>query len=328
MKKINQLLRFDPILKERIWGGEKLKTLLSKKSDKKNIGESWEISDVDKDISIVLKGSLKGRKLKDLISEYKGDLVGNKIYRQFGENFPLLIKFVDAKEALSIQLHPDDKLAKERHNSFGKTEMWYVIQANEKSNLIVGFKKDTNKQEYLHHLENKTLPNILNFDEAKEGDAYFIPTGRIHAIGGGVLLAEIQQTSDITYRIYDWERQDNNGNYRELHTEQAIEAIDYKAHKSYKTEYQKKKNESIEIISCHYFTTNILPIEKAFSFSVNHSAKDSFVIYICVKGEVLVEFNQQSELLEIGQTLLVPACINKIKISSNMNSELLEVFIN
>lgn len=323
--KINQFLKFEPILKEKIWGGEKLISLLSKKSHRKNIGESWEISDVKGETSTVANGNLKGIDLKQLIANYKGDLVGDKIYKVFGENFPLLIKFIDAKEALSIQLHPNDALAKERHNSFGKTEMWYVMQADENANLIVGFKKEVKKEEYLEHLENNSLLDILNVDAVSEGDVYFIPTGRVHAIGAGVLLAEIQQTSDVTYRIYDWERKDAEGESRDLHTNEALEALDYTIQNSYKTTYQKKENSVSEIISCPYFTTNILPIKK--TIKVNHSDKDSFVIYMCVKGGVTFNHNGNEEVLNFGETLLVPACFKEFSIDSNETSELLEIFI-
>lgn len=323
--KITQFLKFEPILKEKIWGGEKLMNLLSKKSHRKDIGESWEISDVKGDTSAVANGNLKGIDLKQLIANYKGDLVGDKIYEVFGENFPLLIKFIDAKEALSIQLHPNDELAKERHSSFGKTEMWYVLQADENANLIVGFKEKVTKEEYLQHLENNSLLDILNVDAISEGDVYFIPTGRVHAIGAGVLLAEIQQTSDVTYRIYDWERKDAEGKSRDLHTNEALEALDYTIQDSYKTTYQKKENSTSEIISCPYFTTNILPIKK--TIKVNHSDKDSFVIYMCVKGAVTFNHNGNEEILNFGETLLVPACFNEFSIDSNETSELLEVFI-
>ena len=322
---MNQLLKFEPILKDKIWGGKKLATLLNKKSDRKDIGESWEISDVENDTSIVSNGNLAGKDLKQLIAEFKGDLVGEKIYQHFGEKFPLLIKFIDAKEALSIQLHPNDNLAKKRHNSFGKTEMWYVMQADEKANLIVGFQKEVTPQEYIHHLENKTLTDILNIDEVKKGDVYFIPTGRVHAIGAGVLLAEIQQTSDITYRIYDWDRPNPDGTFRDLHTEEAIDAIDYSAKENYKTDYSEKENKASEIVSCPYFTTNILPING--EISVNHSDKDSFVIYMCVAGEVVFEYENQQEKLQNGETILVPASIKNIKISSTEKAELLEVYI-
>ena len=299
--------------------------LLNKESDKTNIGESWELSDVEENVSIVSNGSLKGKTLKDLIVKHKSDILGKKVYDVFGDNFPLLIKFIDAKKALSIQLHPNDDLAKKRHNSFGKTEMWYVMQADKYSNLIVGFKKDSTKEEYLYHLENKSLLSILNTDVIEKGDAYFIPTGRIHAIGAGVLLAEIQQTSDITYRVYDWDRQTLDGTYRDLHTKEALEAINYSADESYKTPYFKKENKSSEIISCQYFTTNILPV--VGEIDINHQEKDSFVIYMCIAGKVEFQYENQNEKLQIGETLLIPASIKEIQIFSDEKSELLEVYI-
>ena len=322
---MNQFLKFDPILKDKIWGGEKLKNLLNKKADRKDIGESWEISDVEGDTSVVSNGGLKGKNLKELISTFKGDLVGEKVFVQFAEKFPLLIKFIDAKEALSIQLHPHDDLAKKRHNSFGKTEMWYVMQADEKANLIVGFQKEVTPEEYVHHLENKSLTDILNIDEVKAGDVYFIPTGRVHAIGAGVLLAEIQQTSDITYRIYDWDRQDSEGNYRDLHTDEAIDAIDYAVKDSYKTDYEKHNNSATQIISCPYFTTNILPITDVVF--LDHSDKDSFVIYMCVNGGATFITENQKETLSKGETILVPNALNKFSIHPAEDTELLEVYI-
>lgn len=323
--KINQLIKFEPILKDKIWGGEKLASLLNKQSKRKDIGESWEISDVEGDTSMVINGHLKGKNLKELISEFKSDLVGEKIYTHFGEKFPLLIKFIDAKEALSIQLHPNDTLAKERHNSFGKTEMWYVMQSDKNANLIVGFQKEVSSEDYVKHLDSKSLLDILNVDEVQKGDVYFIPTGRVHAIGAGVLLAEIQQTSDITYRIYDWDRPNPDGTFRDLHSEEAIDAIDYSAKDSYKTVYSKKENASSEIVSCQYFTTNVLPIKG--EVSINHQEKDSFVIYMCVEGNVTFQYENQTEKLKTGETILVPACIKKIKIIADEASELLEVYI-
>lgn len=325
MRILNQFIKFEPILKEKIWGGEKLANLLNKHSNKPNVGESWEVSDVEGNTSIVTNGELKGKNLKELIELYKSDLVGEQIFKNFGNKFPLLIKYIDAKEALSIQLHPNNKLAQERHNSFGKTEMWYVMQADDKANLIVGFQKDSDKEEYVQHLENKKLLDILNVDEVNSGDVYFIPTGRIHAIGAGVLLAEIQQTSDITYRIYDWDRQDDQGNYRELHTELALDAIDYKSQARYSTAYDKKENSASEIVSCPYFTTNVLPLNG--SIEVNHNDKDSFIIYMCVEGEVTFSNDLNKETIKMGETILIPAKIKDFTINSSVKSELLEVYI-
>ncbi|WP_117883342.1 type I phosphomannose isomerase catalytic subunit [Aureibaculum luteum] len=319
-------LKFEPILKERIWGGKKLNSVLNKVTDKENIGESWELSDVKGDVSIVANGKYKGKSLEFLINEYKDTLLGKKVYKNFGNNFPLLIKFIDAKEALSIQLHPNDALAKKRHNSFGKTEMWYVMQADKAANLIVGFQKHSNKEEYLKHLENKSLLEILNVDEVEKGDVYFIPTGRIHAIGAGVLLAEIQQTSDVTYRIYDWDRKDDQGNGRELHTELALDAIDYSAIDTYKSDYTSEVNASINIVDCQYFTTNIIELEG--KISIDNSAKDSFVIYMAVDGNVTICYNDDKEIqLNKGETVLMPACLSQYVLKSEEKSEVLEVYI-
>ena len=324
---INYPIKFKPILKETIWGGEKLMTVLNKHSDVKNIGESWEISSVDRNISIVANGKLKGESLENLLIIYRDALVGKKVFNEFSYKFPLLIKYIDAKEALSIQLHPNDKLAKERHNSFGKTEIWYVMQADEGGNLIVGFKENSNKEEYLEHLKHKSLLEILNVDKVQNGDVYFIPTGRVHAIGAGVMLAEIQQTSDVTYRIYDWDRKDTRGNYRKLHTELALDAIDYKAQEEYRTLYNKTLNKQSNIIDCQYFTTNIIPIKG--KIDIDHSNKDSFVIYMCVKGEATIHYSEDEvETVSYGETILIPAILKEFSISSKNHSELLEIYIN
>lgn len=322
---IKEPLKFIPILKEKIWGGEKLNKLLKKKSDKKNIGESWEISDVENEMSIVANGKLKGQSIQDVIEQYKGELVGEKVYQHFGNKFPLLIKFIDAKEALSIQLHPNDKLAKKRHNSFGKTEMWYVMQADKNANLIVGFKEKVNSETYKKHLQEKTLLKILNSELVEKGDVFFIPTGRVHAIGAGVLLAEIQQTSDVTYRIYDWDRKDDKGNYRELHTENALEALDFEVKNSYKTNYKVKVNKESTIVECPFFTTNIIIVDG--EINVNHTNKDSFIIYMCVSGNVIFANNNFELELNYGETILIPNSLNHFEIKSNKKSELLEVFI-
>jgi len=316
-------IKFQPILKEKIWGGTKLKTILNKKSDASNVGESWEISDVDGDTSIVSNGELKGVTLKQLLSTYQEELIGKKNFEQFGEKFPLLIKFIDAKEDLSIQLHPNDELAAKRHNSFGKTEMWYVMQADNDANLIVGFNQKVTPEVYLEHLENKTLPKILNFDNVSEGDTYFIEVGRVHAIGAGVMLAEIQQTSDITYRVYDWDRKDDEGNERELHNDLAIEAIDFDMKEDFRVAYSKKEGQENNMVSCPYFTTNYIHLTKSIS-KVNRY--DSFIIYMCVEGEAKVTIEGFSETIKKGETILIPAALKELELDSN-NAKLLEVYV-
>lgn len=316
-------LKFNPILKDKIWGGQKLKTLLNKQGNLLNIGESWEISDVEGDTSIVSNGFFKGKSLKYLQEKFTENLIGKKNYKVFENKFPLLIKFIDAKEDLSIQLHPNDKLSLKRHNSFGKTEMWYVMQADKDSNLIVGFNKKMDSNLYLNHLKKKTLPDILNFDAVKEGDVYFIQAGKIHAIGAGVMLAEIQQTSDITYRVYDWGRVDNQGNSRELHNDLAIDAIDFNMDDDFRVNYKTIKNKSNKMINCPYFTTHFIHITSTVK-KVN--TFDSFIIYICIEGEAKIVTDDFEETILKGETLMLPAVLKKYKIISN-NAKFLEVYV-
>ncbi len=223
-------LKFKPILKDKIWGGAKLRDVLGKKASDK-AGESWEISSVEGDISIVENGFLAGNSLLEVAEVYMGDLVGDSIFDRFGVEFPLLIKFIDAADFLSVQVHPDDAMARERHNSYGKTEMWYIVESDQ-GELIAGFNRKLDREQYLRHFNGGSLKEILNHEAVAPGDIYFMPAGRIHAIGPGVLLAEIQQTSDVTYRIYDWDRIDDQGNPRELHTDLALDAIDFSFHSS------------------------------------------------------------------------------------------------
>ncbi|GAB5564358.1 MAG: class I mannose-6-phosphate isomerase [Winogradskyella sp.] len=323
MKEPLHPLKFQPILKDKIWGGEKLIKQFNKASNSKILGESWEISTVPNDVSIVSNGALKNKSLQELLETYKTDLLGKKNYGRFGNDFPLLIKFIDAKQDLSIQLHPDDKLAKERHNSFGKTEMWYVMQADDDANLIVGFNQKMNKETYLKHLEDKTLTQILNFDKVKEGDTYFIEAGRVHAIGAGVLLAEIQQTSDVTYRVYDWDRVDAEGNSRELHNDIAIDAFNFEMEDDFRVEYDTKQNVSNEMVSCPFFTTNFLELDASRSIENTH---DSFLIYMCVDGEIEITTENTKDAISKGETILIPASIERFIINSDY-AKLLEVYV-
>ena len=316
-------LKFQPILKDKIWGGEKLITNFNKSSNSKILGESWEISTVPGDISIVSNGKLKGKTLQELINEFKAKFLGETNFKRFGEQFPLLIKFIDAKQDLSIQLHPNDELAKKRHNSFGKTEMWYVMQADTDANLIVGFNQKMDKDTYLKHLEDKTLTQILNFDKVKTGDTYFIEAGRVHAIGAGVLLAEIQQTSDVTYRVYDWDRVDANGNERDLHNDIAIDAFNFEMKDNFRVDYKKTKNEANTMVSCPFFTTNYVELDANCTKKNNH---DSFIIYMCVDGEVEICTETSKDTICKGETILIPAAIKDYELISN-NAKLLEVYV-
>ena len=315
--------KFQPILKDKIWGGQKLQKILKKPTTSAEAGESWEISDVQGDTSIVSNGTMAGTSLKSLMELHTTELLGHKNFQQFGTKFPLLIKFIDAKLALSVQLHPNDALAKSRHNSFGKTEMWYVVQADSDSNLIVGFNQPMTKELYLKHLEAKTLERILNFDKVDAGDTYFIEVGRIHAIGAGVLLAEIQQTSDITYRVYDWDRVDSEGNHRELHNDIALEAFDFDMPDNYRVNYSRDSQTSTELVSCPYFTTNVIEVKTSLLVKNNH---DSFMIYMCVEGSAVINIEGYQTEFSMGETVLIPACIKSFSISTN-HAKLLEVYI-
>jgi mannose-6-phosphate isomerase len=314
-------LQFEPILKERIWGGEKLKTILNKPIVSKITGESWELSTVQGDVSVVANGVLKGKSLMDLIEETPDAILGTKVYERFGKQFPLLFKYLDAREDLSIQVHPNDKLAKERHNSFGKTEMWYVMQADADARIIVGFKEDSSKEEYLKHLNDNTLVSILDDVKAKAGDVFFLETGTVHAIGAGLVVAEIQQTSDITYRLYDFDRVDAQGNKRELHVDLALDAINYNKVDTQK-KYDSKANTSNVVVDCPYFTTNFLPLENKLEVS---KSGETFTVYMCIEGSFEIEYDGFKHTYIKGDTVLVPAAINAFALSGK--ASILEIYI-
>jgi mannose-6-phosphate isomerase len=318
-------LKFTPISKYRIWGGEKLNTELNKNFNAENNGESWEISDVEGDETKTANGALIGKTLKELINEYKGDFVGNAVYEKFGNEFPLLIKFIDAKTPLSIQVHPSDEIAKQRHNSFGKNEMWYVMQADENAELIVGFESKLNKSSYQEYLETDKVLEVMHHETVQKGDTFYIPTGRVHAIGAGVLLAEIQQTSDITYRIYDYDRVDiQTGKKRDLHNDLALDVIDFEVQDYYKTDYLKEFNTSNKLVYSPYFKTNYLKVRG--SLPKDYATIDSFVIYICVSGLIKIIENEATYTVKKGETILIPASINSIELIAEDESEILEIY--
>ena len=316
-------IKFTPILKHKIWGGKKLNQILHKESDANDIGESWEISAVDNDISVIANGCYKNQTLQVLLDEQKEKLVGKKVYRTFKNNFPLLIKFIDANTDLSVQLHPNDKLAMQRHKSFGKTEMWYIMQSESNSRLILGFKDGITSEDYQKHLKEKSIVSILNEVSVAEGDTYFLPTGTVHAIGSGILLAEIQQTSDITYRLYDWDRVDAFGNERALHIEDTIEAINFE-YKGEKSDYIQEENGTVNLVRCNYFTTNHLYLTE--NKKMNYANLDSFVIYMCVFGTAELTSTDFTVKIITGETVLLPASLSEFTIETS-GVKFLEVFI-
>jgi mannose-6-phosphate isomerase len=315
-------LKFEPILKPKVWGGSALKHLFFKEAEGK-VGESWELSGVKDNVSVIANGPFTGMDIMALIQKFDADLVGEKVFKQFGNTFPLLFKFIDAHQDLSVQLHPGDALAEKRHNSFGKTEMWYIIAAEENARLILGFNRPMDKENYLHYLSENKLPDILHNESVQPGDVFLIPPGTVHAIGSGVLLAEIQQTSDITYRIYDWDRPDTDGNYRELHTELALEAINYNAPEA-RIKYTRALDRPVRLCTTSYFEVNKLQVTHDLSRDL--SKIDSFTVYMCIEGSAVFETGGFSETIKKGETILIPAIFAEVNIKTQ-NANFLEVYI-
>ena len=319
-------LKFRPIYKHRIWGGTRLKELFNKDfSPLPNCGESWELSGVNENLSVIENGFLTSNNISELIEIYMGDLVGDKVFEKYGSEFPLLIKLLDTSSFLSIQVHPDDTYAMKHHNSSGKTEMWIVIDAEEDSEIITGFNRDVDKETYLEYLNKNKLKEILNVEKARKGDVYFIPTGRIHAIGSGITLLEIQQTSDITYRVYDWDRKDENGNYRDLHTDQALEVLDFKKYDNYKTDYQLVKNQFTELVKTPYFTTRMMEFDKVRE--IDYGFLDSFVIYTCLEGMCMINYPGGVEVIQAGNVVLIPADLKSLSLTPQGNCKIVESYI-
>ena len=319
--------KFEPLLKQTIWGGEKIIPFKQLNEVVDKVGESWEISGVENNESVVASGPDKGLTLTQLVRRHQAELVGEDNYATFGEKFPLLIKFIDAKQDLSIQVHPDDVLAKKRHNSFGKTEMWYVIDADKGAKLRSGFSKEISAKEYKEMVANNTITDALQEYEIKQGDVFFLPAGRVHSIGAGAFIAEIQQTSDITYRIYDFNRKDAAGYTRELHTELAKDAIDYEVLNDYRTEYEHLKDEPVELVACPYFTTSLYDLTE--EVSCDYADLDSFVILICTEGECELVDNEGNVVsLRAGETILYPATVEEVTIKPHAGGvKLLETYV-
>lgn len=316
------LLKFKPILKSTLWGGERIIPYKRIASEQRNVGESWELSGVRGNESVVANGPWAGTTLPDLIERERGRLVGNKVYERFGTEFPLLIKFIDARQDLSIQVHPNDDLARKRHGSQGKTEMWYVVDADTGAKLRSGFAKQVSPDEYAASVADNTVTDILREYEIRRGDLFFLPAGRIHSIGAGAFIAEIQQTSDITYRIYDFNRCGADGKTRELHTELAKEAIDYTVLPDYCTPYTPQPNAETKLIACPYFTTSLYELEQPYTCDL--TPFDSFVALICTEGEGFLTAEGGEALpIHAGETVLVPAAVGILDIEPSPRIQLL-----
>ena len=317
-------LKFNAFLKQTIWGGNKIIPFKHLDSQLENVGESWEISGVKNHQTIVSEGEYAGRALNEVVEELKGKLIGESNYEQFGNEFPLLIKFIDARQDLSIQVHPTDEIAKKQGKSRGKTEMWYIMDSDKDAHLRSGLKKKITPAEYKEMVENDTILDAIADYSVKEGDCFFLPAGRIHSIGKGCFLAEIQQTSDVTYRIYDFKRKDKNGNYQELHTDLAAECINYEVLNDYRTVYTSQKNQGVSLVHCPYFHTAVYDLDEPMT--LDYSELDSFVILIGVKGEGTIVDNEGNETsLRAGETILIPATTNELKVNGTV--KFLETYV-
>lgn len=319
-------MKFHPIFKDKIWGGTKIKDILHHDfSPLPRCGELWAISGVEGNESVVSEGPLEGNNLNELLEIFMGELVGEKVFEQFETQFPILIKYLDANDWLSIQVHPDDELAQIRGLEQGKTEMWYILQADKDAQLISGFETAVSKENFKRKVENNTVADLLNYVDVQAGDAFYIPAGRVHALGPGILLAEIQQTSDTTYRIYDWNRKDDKGNPRKLHLDESLDAIDYKVTKEAKVDFQEVNNQTMTIVDEPYFTSNILSFNAAIE--KDYDELDSFVIYMVVEGSFQLKFGEESMDLGIGDTVLIPAITKKIELYPLPKAKIIEIYI-
>ena len=317
-------LKFKALLKQTIWGGDKIIPFKHLDDHLENVGESWEISGVPGNETVVADGEYAGKKLNELVIEQKDKLVGKANYERFGDEFPLLIKFIDARQDLSIQVHPTDEIAKRQGKERGKTEMWYIMDSDKDAKLYSGLKKQITPEQYKAMVEDDTITDALAQYEVKEDDCFFLPAGRIHAIGTGCFLAEIQQTSDVTYRIYDFTRKDKDGNYRQLHTKEAAECINYTVEDDYRTHYEHKKNEGVTLVECPYFTTAVYDLDEPMT--LDYSELDSFVILIGLKGEGTITDNEGNTVtISAGESILVPATTDTLKVEGTI--KMLETYV-
>jgi mannose-6-phosphate isomerase len=319
-------LKFKPVYRDKIWGGQRIRTLFGHDfGPLPNCGEAWLLSGVEGNNTLIANGFLSGNELNELVEIYMDELVGEAVYENFGNSFPLLFKIIDAREWLSIQVHPDDILARARGLQGGKTEMWYIMDAAPEAQLIAGFNRNISRFEYQSLLKIKKLQEVLNFETVQTGDVFYMPAGRIHALGPGVLLAEIQQTSDTTYRIYDWDRVDAQGNERELHLELALDAIDYNTYPDYRTHYTVIPDRPSGLIQTPHFTTNLLQLGQTREYDYAHL--DSFVVLLATEGQAEILSDGEAYALKAGEAMLLPAGTESITIRPGPTAVILETYI-
>ena len=319
-----QIFKFRPLLKSTIWGGNKIVSFKQIDDKQANVGESWEVSGVKDNESVVAEGEYQGWNLNDVVAEMKEKMVGHENYKRFGNAFPLLVKFIDARQDLSIQVHPDDETAHRQGKTMGKTEMWYALESDPGASLRVGLKKAITPEEYAGMVDDGSIVDALEQYQIHADDCFFIPAGRIHAICKGAFVAEIQQTSDVTYRIYDYKRKDKEGNYRQLHTKEAAEAIDYTVYDDYRTHYMPKKNEPVDLVDRPFFHTTVYDLDEPML--IDYTDLDSFVILVGLQGEAIVTTSDGEEVsFRQGESLLLPATADTITLSGTI--KFLETYV-
>ena len=302
-------LEFTAQLFYRLWGGRQLKTRLGKKCDDAICGESWEISGLNGNVSVIANGPHQGKDLNELIAKYPEEILGHRAIQQFGKKFPLLIKFIDAQEPLSLQVHPNNALAQKRHNCWGKSEMWYILSATKNATLTLGFISPITRDDFLNHCQNKTLDSVLKKQKVNKGDVVNIPAGLLHAIGGGILLAEIQQASDVTYRVYDYDRIDaKKGKPRKLHQNEAVDAIDFSLGDPL-IDYETSENSAVSLVESDYFSTHLIHVNG--NYSCENASEDAFSVLIGVEGDVVLSYQQKTYSIGLGKTILLPAALGK-----------------
>ena len=318
------MYKFKPLLKQTLWGGNKIIAFKHLNIVMPHVGESWEISGIKGSESVVDGGLEDGKQLNQLVREQQAELMGRENYERFGNEFPLLIKFIDACQDLSIQVHPDNETARRHGKGNGKTEMWYTLKSAPGARLYNGLRQQITTAQYSQMVEDGTITDALASYSAHEGDVFFIPAGRIHSIGAGCFVTEIQQTSDVTYRIYDYKRKDKDGNYRQLHTREAAEAIDFTVHDSYRTYYEPMQDEGVQLISCPYFTTAVYDLNDPMT--IDYSELDSFVILIGLQGSCdIIDDSGKTVSFREGETILIPATTKIIKVEGTI--KFLETYI-
>lgn len=319
-----QPFKFIPIFKHTLWGGDKIHRFKNMPATSHCIGESWELSGVEGSESVVAEGPHQGQTINQLVTYYREKLVGKDNYRYFGNEFPLLVKFIDAAKDLSIQVHPDDEKAKKYGFPRGKTEMWYILPSEKDAMLYAGLNRKLTPKQYKEMVENDTICDAISTYRVRKGDCFFIPAGRIHSIGRGCFLLEIQQTSDVTFRIYDFKRQDANGNYRQLHTKEAADCIDFTVENHYRTDYVPAQNQGVQLVHCPHFTSNVYDLTAPIT--IDCSALDSFVILICTAGEgTITDDNGQTVSIKTGETVLFAATTRQLHIEGTL--EIIETYV-